>query len=216
MKMPHHKVMNVRPLAASTFVLRLERGDMAFRPGQFLNLGRPDESHRREYSIYSAPGDPFLEVLIREIPEGHVSPQLARLHPGAPVSVDGPHGQFLIDESLLLKKSFTLIATGTGISPLHCFVKSYAPMDYHLLHGVRSASECYDRSTYASDRYHPCISRENGDDFRGRVTDYIQIHPPDRRSLFYLCGNADMIYEVFELLRRQGVTREQVFTEVYF
>lgn len=216
MKKQLHRVIKLRPLTASAFVLRMERGEITFRPGQFLNLGLPDEAHRREYSIYSAPGHNTLEVLIKEITGGHVSPRLSRLQPGDHVAVDGPHGQFLVDESLLPKKTFTLIATGTGISPLHCFVESYPQMDYELLHGVRTTEECYDRGIYPADRYSPCISREPSDAFEGRVTDYLKNFPPDRRNLFYLCGNADMIYDVFEQLRRQGVTREQVFTEVYF
>ena len=32
----------------------------------------------------------------------------------------------------------------------------------------------------------------------------------------YLCGNSDMIYEAYALLRGQGVHSSRIFAEVYF
>jgi ferredoxin--NADP+ reductase/benzoate/toluate 1,2-dioxygenase reductase subunit len=34
--------------------------------------------------------------------------------------------------------------------------------------------------------------------------------------LCYLCGNCDMIHDVFDILEKQGVNSDNVFTEVYF
>ncbi|MFC1763681.1 hypothetical protein ACFL6U_16590 [Planctomycetota bacterium] len=76
--------------------------------------------------------------------------------------------------------------------------------------------ERYEHTDYPEDRYVSCLTQDCGGDYLGRVTDYLREHPPTSRGRFYLCGNADMIFEVFDMLRRQGVTREQVFTEVYF
>jgi ferredoxin--NADP+ reductase len=42
------------------------------------------------------------------------------------------------------------------------------------------------------------------------VTDYLREHPADPAWLCYLCGNCDMIYEAFDILR------SQLFAEVYF
>ena len=38
----------------------------------------------------------------------------------------------------------------------------------------------------------------------------------DSSTYCYLCGNSDMIYEVYGILRDRGVSREQIFAEVYF
>jgi len=32
----------------------------------------------------------------------------------------------------------------------------------------------------------------------------------------YLCGNSDMIYEAYALLRKHGVPHSHIFAEVYF
>lgn len=216
MKNGDHKVVLVRNLSPSAFILQFERNDLDFLPGQYLKLGLPDESHRREYSVYSPLSVNHVEVLVREIPEGYVSPKLRGLRPGDRIAVDGPYGHFVIDRTSVDQRSFYLVATGTGIAPFHCFVHSYPRMDYQIIHGIRCPEDCYEHTRYPEDRYTACISKPSAGDFSGRVTDFLCMHPPSQDGLFYLCGNADMIYEVFDLLQQQGISRHQVFTEVYY
>lgn len=52
--------------------------------------------------------------------------------------------------------------------------------------------------------------------FRGRITEYLRAHSVDPESSCYLCGNSDMIYEAFAILRSSGVPRSRLFAEVYF
>jgi ferredoxin--NADP+ reductase len=210
-----HRVIEVRDLSETAYVLRFDRRGLLFDPGQYIALGLPGRIERREYSIYSSVDDDGLEVLVKEVAQGLVSCQLRRLEPGAELAVEGPYGFFTIDREMR-GRGFTLIATGTGISPHHCLVLSYPQLDYTVLHGVRHPEECYDRKVFEPHRYVRCISRNDGGDFRGRVTDYLEQHPQDPERLFYLCGNCDMIYEAFDILRGQGVPPEHLFAEVYF
>ncbi len=181
-----------------------------------MNLGLPGAIARREYSIYSGAGDDFLEVLVREIEGGLVSRALKRCEPGDVVSVEGPYGLFITDRSQRSSGRYLFVGTGTGISPFHCLARSYPEIDYLLLHGVRSAGERYEDETFDPSRCVTCVSRGEGGDFQGRVTDYLRSHPVDPGRLAYLCGNSDMIYEVFAILRGQGVARHHLFAEVYF
>ena len=166
----------------------------------------------------------MLPVLVREIPDGYVSPQLKQVQEGDYVCVRGPRGRFTFNETGLEEKNFYFIATGTGIAPFHCFTGSYPQLNYRLLHGVRYPEERYEHTTYPKDRYTACLSQDNSGDpqdepgahFQGRVTEYLAAYPPDPTGLFYLCGNANMIYDVFALLKHQGIPRDRVFTEVYF
>jgi len=48
------------------------------------------------------------------------------------------------------------------------------------------------------------------------VTDYLRATPIDSSARYYLCGNCDMIYEVFDILQQGGVAVEQISAEVYF
>ena len=215
MKKRLHKVLGIRPLTDSAFVLRLERQDLEFHPGQHLSIGPANSNERREYSVYSPCQSPFLEVLIKEIPEGYVSPRLKQLKEGDEVFVRGPRGRFTVDEEEVNEAPLYFIATGTGIAPFHCFVGSYPRLNYQLFHGIRYPEERYEYTTYGN-RYIACVSKGQGGDFQGRVTDYLTDRPLDVNALFFLCGNANMIYDAFAILKKRGVNRERIFTEVYF
>ena len=218
--MTEHRVRALRRLSPSAYVLRLERGGLAFEPGQYVTLGLPGSTARREYSIYSGSGDPFLEVLVKQVEGGAVSHQLARLAPGAVLELDGPFGYFLVAEAAR-SRPLLLVASGTGIAPFHCFTRSYPDLNYRLLHGVRTAAETYDRGVYPAGRYLACVSREPAAApapgwFRGRVTAYLRQHPAAAGTLCYLCGNSEMIFEAFDILKAAGIPSTDLFAEVYF
>ncbi len=211
-----HRVIAIRDLSATTYVLRVDRGGIHFQPGQYVSVGVDGDLNMREYSVYSSPNEPFLEVLVKEVEHGLVSKQLRRLGPGQTVRVDGPFGFFLIEDDWVNSKKFFFIATGTGISPFRCFAQSYPGLDYTVIHGVRTLHDRAERGVFDPARYTTCVTRETGGTFTGRVTDYLRNAPPPKEALFYLCGNCDMIYESFDILTGQGVEPTQLFAEVYF
>ena len=197
-------------------MLRFERHGLAFEPGQHIALGLRGALAMREYSLYSGAGDDFLEVLVREIPGGLVSPALARCRPGDALAVEGPYGLFLTDPSERATSRYLFAGTGTGIAPFHCLLRSYPQIDYLLLHGVRSREDCFDFEVFDQSRYVACVSRGDGGDYQGRITGWLSGHGVDPSWQCYLCGNSDMIYESFAILRSRGVPRERLHAEVYF
>ena len=208
------KVLAVRKLTDSTAVIRFERQDISFEPGQYIRVGLEDDSEIRDYSVYSGAEADCIEVLVRRVEDGLVSKQLCDLEPGEKVSVGGPYGHFKLTEKLRSKPLF-LIATGTGISPYHSFVESYPELNYRLIHGTGQLEEAYEADRYG-DCYVHCVSREDGATFRGRVTEYLQALEFDQETEAFLCGNCDMIYEAFDLLQEKGLPTAQIHTEVYF
>lgn len=211
-------MLHVREVSSSAFVLRFSREGLVYHAGQWVNLGLPRSRDQREYSLYSSPVDAFLEVLVKEIPEGTVSRALRRCRPGDTLEVDGPHGSFSLVEGTRASPRFLFVATGTGVSPFHCFVRNNPGLDYLLLHGVRDAAELYDSSSFAPARFIPCISRgrAEGNVFAGRVTSCLAEQPLETSRYCYLCGNSDMIYEAYAILRKRGVPHSHIFAEVYF
>lgn len=210
-----HRVLGVRRLTPQTFVLRFSREGLDFRAGEHLSLSLPRGAARREYSIYSAEGDPFLEVLVREVEEGALSPRLAALSEGDALEVRGPSGVFVLDPRREADQAYLLVATGTGIAPFHSMVRTHPELRARVVHGVRYPDEAYDREDYPDHAL--CLSRPDGsEDFPGRVTDWLRVHPVDPGVQVYLCGNAMMIDEVWEILTDQGVDPGRVSSEVYF
>jgi ferredoxin--NADP+ reductase len=211
-----HKIIQSRFLTDRTFVLRFERGNIQFRAGQHIIVGLQGELDQREYSVYSGENDDYLEILVREVLDGNVSLKLKECKPGQLLQVNGPFGSFGLEKFDMFSKKLVFIATGTGISPFNSFVRSYPGIDYILIHGVRYRNEAYERSEYDPGRYILCTSKESNEGRKGRVTRFLPGFPVNRDMLFYLCGNNNMIYEVYHILMDKAIPDENIFSEVYF
>ena len=162
---------------------------MEFKAGQHIIVGLKGELNQREYSVYSGENDDYLEILVREVPEGNVSLQLKQCKPGQLLQVNGPFGSFGLEKFDMFSRKLVFIASGTGISPFHSFVRSYPGIDYTLIHGVRYNNEAYERNDYDPRRYILCTSKESKGGHKGRVTRFLPGYP---------CGPGYVILSVRE------------------
>lgn len=210
------RVLKTRHLTNSTYVIRIESDGMDFEAGQYISLGLPGDKDKREYSIYSGTEEEYIEVLVKEIDEGIVSKQLKQLQPGAHVEMDGPFGFFTLDEESRTGKELIFIASGTGIAPFHSYIKSYGGLNYKLVHGVKYGDEAYDFEVYNPERYILCTSRDNRGDYQGRVTDFLMTQPVKTEADYYLCGNSQMIHDVYDILKDLEIDSDRIHAEVYF
>jgi ferredoxin--NADP+ reductase len=196
--------------------LQLERNNLPFQTGQFVLLSCNGVVDQREYSVYSGESDDFLEVLVRKVEGGKVSGLLQRLKVGNEVGVDGPFGFFRFDPKNFPIQKFLFVATGTGISPFHSFVRTYPGLNYQLIHGVRLGKEAYDHHDFQKDKVILCTSGDEKGNFQGRVTDYLLSKEIDSDTNCFLCGNCNMIFEVVDILTGNGVPFSNIYSEVYF
>lgn len=210
------KVLKIRQLTDSAYVLRTQRQGFDFVPGQCVNIGLKELAVNREYSTYSGLQDDYLEFLIRKVQGGLISNALSSLKPGDEVTLDGAYGMFTLVNPQEKDRRYIFIASGTGLAPFHSFVRSYPQIDYKIFHGISYSAEAYDRSDYAEGRYISCVSRESGGDFNGRVTDYLKTNPIDKEAIYYLCGNSSMINDVYDILRKFEISGSNIITEVFF
>jgi ferredoxin/flavodoxin---NADP+ reductase len=211
-----HKIRQIRFLTEGTFALRLDRENLQFKAGQHIIVGLKGELDQREYSVYSGEKDDYLEILVREVLNGRVSLELKQCRPGQLLQVNGPFGTFGLEKFEMFSRKLVFIASGTGIAPFHSFVRSYPGIDYMLIHGVRYNKEAYEKDDYDPQRYILCTSKENNGRHKGRVTRFLHGYPVDRDMLFYMCGNNNMIYEAYHILRDKGIPDENIFSEIYF
>lgn len=211
------KVLEIRNITESTYILRIERNGLEFKAGQYLVLNVPGERKAREYSIYSAEQDNFIELLIKEVNPGELSRELKYLKIGTKIEIGGPFGYFILkDEVIRQNQKVIFVATGTGISPFHSIILSNPNLDYQVIHGVRYKYEAYEKDDYEADRYQLCSSSENGIGFKGRVTDFLKTQKVNCEALYYLCGNSAMVDEVSDFLEGKGLLPENIKTEVFF
>lgn len=105
--------------------LRLERPvNFYFRPGQFvlITINIDGELKKRAYSIASSPTENgFIDITLKNVENGKVSPVLYNKKPGDFLEVKGPYGMFFLDENHM--DNIVLIAGGTGITPMRSIVK---------------------------------------------------------------------------------------------
>ena len=209
-------VLALRPVGPYAFVLRTTRPDDPIAAGQCFSVGTGSLQINREYSMYSAESDPFVDFLVRIVEGGAVSTALSKVQPGDTVEVGGPYGSFCLDPAEVdSSRKYVFIASGTGIAPFASYVKSFPALDYTLLHGVRFNDERYDHEDYPADRYIACVSRPKEGE-GSRVTDALERMELDPAAKYYLCGNRNMITDVVSILRRKGIPGGQVFMETFF
>ena len=60
-----------------------------------------------------------------------------------------------------------------------------------------------------------CVKRKGGD-FSGRVTEYLRSNKIDKKARYYLCGNSEMINDVYDILSETGINGSNIVTEVFF
>lgn len=90
-----------------------------FLPGQWVNFRFP-EGVSRAYMIASAPELPDAVQLCVRIGAGRGGTALQNLKNGAAVSIDGPHGDFLLPDDDA--RGVVFLAGDTGIAPVRSIV----------------------------------------------------------------------------------------------
>jgi ferredoxin--NADP+ reductase len=167
------------------------------------------------YSIASGANDPDIQLIYDVRPEGQLTNILKDLRAGDKLLVSQPIGNFICKED----KAWW-IATGTGIAPFYSMLRSGQTKGITLLHGVRKPESAIfgDEFSALDGGYYPCCSgtRTNGM-FKGRVTDFLMHHnsiPLD--ASYYLCGSAEMVVDVRDLLIERKVPFGNIYSEIYF
>ena len=211
-----HLVQRVRQLTNEVYVIRIDRHDFRALAGQHVTLGPHQFAINREFSIYSSPEKPYLEFIIRARAGSETALALQKAQPGDQVDLAGPYGEFMISEPENEKRRHLFIATGVGIAPFHCFVTHYPNLDYRMIHGISRLEDRFEIGDYARERYIACVSKEEGGDFYGRVTDYIQDNPVESNCMCYICGRSGMVASVYDILREQGIHSDNILTETFF
>jgi len=186
------------------------------RAGRHVGVGLPG-SETRPYSLFSGEGDPYLEILVRRVDGGRVSPQLAVLQAGDQVKVEPPRGSFTLAHAQPGER-LLFLATGTGIAPFRSFLRSRPDVYYTLVHGVRDPRDDFGAEFASPGRRVFCVSGSTVPPgaFAGRVTTWLDGIDPKVYDRVYLCGNARMILEALPTLVDGGLDEERIHTETYF
>lgn len=209
------KVHFLKKLDSETFMLRFDRNNVAFIPGQYVTISLKGERNKREYSICSSLHDDYFEIVVKNIPDGDLSPKLFALKTGDEIEVSGPFGFFVIYEKDL-KRPFYFIGTGTGISPFLSFTASHQGLNYQLIYGIQHLKQYFFVDSFKPEQTVICTSKESFQERQGHVTNYMKRLAIEKDALFYLCGNSQMIEDMTDLLENRGIDSRNIRTERFF
>ncbi len=225
------KVLDNRHWTDTLFSLRVAGPSLAFEAGQFVRLALDIDGERiaRPFSFVNPPADPVHEFYGIVVPEGPLSPTLARLQPGDTLYLAPNPAGFLVLSEVPDAETLWLVSTGTGIAPFLSILRTEAPWrrfrNVVLVHAVRRAKELVYRdlileiSRKQKLRYVSFVSREpHPGSLSGRIPAAVrdgrleraaglEIAPESSQVL--LCGNPDMLKDASAALVERGLRKHR-------
>jgi ferredoxin--NADP+ reductase len=222
------RVVANRHWTDALFSLQVEGAPLSFEAGQFVRIALDIEGERiaRPFSFVNPPAEPVHEFYGIVVPQGPLSPRLARLQAGDTLYVATNPAGFLVLSEVPDAKTLWLVSTGTGIAPFLSMLRTGTPWkrfeNVVLVHAVRHAPELVYRELIAAlprVKYVPFVSREAAPGaLSGRIPAAIrdgrleaaggQALSPDTSHVM-LCGNPDMLRDAQAALLERGLRKHR-------
>jgi len=211
----YRQLLDIEEISADVFVLTFEKRH-DFLAGQVVALTTNLAIPPRLYSICSGEKDKELSVLFNIKYEGILSPKLAKLQKGDMLHISAPFGAFLGDSH-----PAWWIASGTGVAPFRSMIRSGLGENKMLIHGGRTRDSFYFENEMIGamgDAYVRCCSQEKGEGlYDGRLTNWLREQEiMDKHLNYFLCGSAEMVVEVRDILISKGIDIDHIMSEIYF
>jgi ferredoxin--NADP+ reductase len=222
------KVVENRHWTEALFTLRVEGAPLQFEAGQFVRIALDIDGERiaRPFSMVNAPDEALLEFYGVVVPQGPLSPRLARLQAGDTLFVAPNPAGFLVLSEVPAAQTLWLMSTGTGIAPFVSMVRAGTLWkkfsNVVLVHAVRHARElvyCKEVQAEARIRYVSVVSREDAPGaLRGRIPALVRDGALERAAglglapesaQVMLCGNPDMLKDTAAVLAERGMRKNR-------
>jgi ferredoxin/flavodoxin---NADP+ reductase len=221
------RVVENRHWTQALFSLRVAASPLQFEAGQFVRIALDIDGERvaRPFSFVNPPQDPVLEFYGIVVPEGPLSPRLARLAGGDTLHIASNPAGFLVLSEVPDAETLWLMCTGTGIAPFVSILRTEAPWrrfrDVVLVHAVRRANELVyaDVLQALNLRYVSFVSRESAPgSLAGRIPAALRdgrleaaagLKLAAESSHVMLCGNPDMLKDTSAALVERGMRKHR-------
>ncbi len=192
------------------------RSELAFLPGQYVNITVPGTGQTRSYSFSNAPHEDRLTFLVKLTPGGLMSDYLdKRATVGDTLTFTGPHGSFFLREA---ERPVLMLAGGTGLAPILAMLRKMradgSRRKVHLIYGVKADVDVVEldqlteiASTLTGFTWDHCVSDPaTRAANQGRVMTLIRpAHLYDGDVAIYLCGPPAMVESVRTHVNGTGI-----------
>jgi predicted ferric reductase len=228
-----YRLKEVRQERGNCWTLAVEpvgHAGLTFHPGQFawLTVDRSPfviREHPFSFTSSAERGAPF-EFTVKEL--GDFTSRVKALEPGVPVYLDGPYGEFCIDEHEA--PGYVLLAGGIGSAPMMSMLRTmvdrgndcpfyffYGNLDWEHVTFREEIEALKERLNL----HMVHVLEKPASDWEGEVgfitADVLDRHLPGNRKdlVYFLSGPVPMIHAVKESLRELGIPRGCVCEEQY-
>lgn len=205
-------ILSHQEIATGVYLIKFKR-NFDFIPGQIIGITNSQKISPRLYSICSSNKSNTIGILYQVKTGGLLTPALEKNNPGDNLWITPVQGNFVFND-----EPAWWIATGTGIAPFYSMFSS-GKKPLKLIHGARKLEHFYFKDELINfPGYVPCCSTEQGEGiYNARLTLYIRnFENLPTHINYYLCGSAEMVVDVRNLLISKGVSYNNIITEIYF
>ena len=221
------RVVENKHWTETRFSLRVEGAPLKFQAGQFVRIALDIEGQRvaRAFSFVNPPEDAVHEFYGVIVPQGPLSPRLAKLRAGDALHIATNPAGFLVLSEVPDAETLWLISTGTGLAPFLSILRTEVPWrrfkNVVVVHAARLAKELTYRDVIARTRarYVSMVSREAAPGaLAGRIPAAIAdgrleaaagVKLAKENSHVMLCGNPDMLKDAQAVLVARGLRKHR-------
>ncbi len=216
------KILEKKELGNNTFIFTLNTPSLDFKAGQFITFVLKDKEGKpkpRSYSLFSPPNATSTQLLVELIPKGVAGEAFNHAAKDTEFSCLGPLGSFYFQPE---HKKSILIATNTGLAPMHSILSQHIDEDFEftLIMGAKYKEGLFLHEefltlekTKENFTYKPTISREEQEGIaHGRVQQLIEF---DKDAQYYICGSKQMVLDTKQLLEKNNILLENIHYEIF-
>ncbi|MEJ6982385.1 FAD-binding oxidoreductase [Pedobacter sp. P351] len=222
-----------------TITIRFSTGGKPFQffAGQFVNIGLiiDGELVSRSYSLSSSPNEQHPSITVKKVPGGVMSSYLLdNAHNILEWDIEGPYGNFILNEPIIQDKSFCFLGGGSGITPLFSIMKTLkeeAHSPLHLIYANRNENDVIFKDAIeklvndGKARVFHALTGDVSSDaygeelYKGRLNKLIvkklikHKFTDPANVIFYICGPEKLMEVYKEAVISLGVHEEQTFLE---
>jgi len=210
--------------------------EFKFDAGQYITIKAKlgDEELRRAYSLCSAPNSGEFKVTVKEVEGGKFSVIANnKLNAGDILEVHPPEGKFILKPTGEAR-TYAAFAAGSGITPVLSIIKTVLAEEpksrFVLTYGNKSPEETIffkellELQAKFPDRlfieFVYSRTREDNSHFGRIETSTVNFVVKNKFKdqafdAFYLCGPEEMINQVSDVLKENGVTEDKILYELF-
>lgn len=216
----------------------LDADQFKFMAGQYITVKKEIDGKevRRSYSIYTSPDSGKLSIGVKLVEDGIFS-TYANNHivEGEEIEIMPPQGNFILPQNMDNINTVVFYCAGSGITPVMSLVsfilENILSVNVILYYGNRNIESIIFKEEIEAlkNKYlsrlsvHYILSKDAPSSplFYGRIDGekckkFEKYFTPDIKStLYYLCGPAQMIFELKENLLQLGALQNQIHFELF-